>query len=80
MTQLTIDDLQRWDVLCAEQEALLKQMAEALDKAERFTAELTLVGGKYPEINGTQLVADAYKEHRHIDKALTAYNKWKEGR
>lgn len=40
--QLTINDLQRWDVLYAQQEALLKQMAEALEpfEPERITKRI----------------------------------------
>ena len=39
---------------CDEQERLL-------DVAIEFVAEITLALGKYPEVNGTQVVADAYK-------------------
>lgn len=50
-------------------EAKLKT-ERALGLAKDFVEELTKIGGKYPEINKTRVVADAYKTLKEIEEAL----------
>jgi hypothetical protein len=44
---------------------------DALNQAKQFVGELVSFGGKYPYVNGTELVADAYKLLGIIEAALS---------
>lgn len=45
---------------------LAPDMLEALKDAVNFAAKITDVSGPYPYVNGTGLIADAYKQERKL--------------
>lgn len=49
------------------------ELLAALKDALQFVSDHVNFGGKYPYINGTELVRDAYKVLKQIDEVIAKY-------
>lgn len=57
----------------SEYEAQRDELLAALKDALQFVSDHVNFGGKYPYINGTELVRDAYKVLKQIDEVIAKY-------